>query len=228
MISVRTTLIFTLLGASALGGCTAQGYQMKYLAKTDVSFVADAHRSAMHAHLRAMTVKLYKRNPNQLARGPALSIQQRLSEIFDHPGELVFRELYERQGIEAMDLAFNPDFDGDRVFALMAGLTDMIRRSYNYKNEFFILDQLDEQKLYDSARNIEIAVWRLHNSRDSAGNLLILSDSHRGETRNLSYERLFGKMIATQDIMAQIISQKTHRNITRVVHNVASMAFLPI
>lgn len=225
--SKRNLIVWPLFLSALLSAC-GTGYQAKYLAKSDVSFVADTHLKRMERQLRKMTTKLYRRNPNQLARGPGISIEQRVGEIFDQPGELVFKELYEHRGIDAMNLAFNPNYDGDRVFALMAGMTDMIRASYNYKTEFFILDSLDEQKLYDSARNIEIAVWRLHNSRDSAGNLLILADSSATETRNLSYERLFGKMIATQDNLAEIIAQKTHRTITRVVHNVASMAFLPI
>lgn len=216
----------SLLLSLCLVGC--KGYRLDYLAKSDISFVADSHRQTMEEQLREMTIKLYKRNPKQLKRGPANSLEERLDEIFGTPGELVYRELYERKGIDAMAMALEPNYPGDRIFALMAGMTDMIRASYNYKDSFYLLDQLDEQKLYDSARNIEIALWRMHNKRDQQGQLLILTDSEGNEVRNLSYERLFGKMIATQDNMANIVSQKTHRAITKVVQNVATMAFLPI
>ena len=226
--TVPTFLVCLIACAFATLSLGCNGYRMEYLAKSDISFVADAHLQSMETQLREMTGKLYRRNPIQLTRGPGRDIEERIEEIFSRPGELVFRELYERKGIDAMSLAFNPEYEGDRVFALMAGMTDMIRSSYNYKDSFFLLDQLDAQKLYDSARNIEIAVWRLNNSVDHNGEPLLLVDSRRGEVRNLSYERLFGKMIATQDNLASVISQKSHRTITKVVQNVATMAFLPI
>jgi hypothetical protein len=48
------------------------------------------------------------------------------------------------------------------------------------------------------------------------------------ETRNLSYQRLIGQMIATQENLAYIIAQKTGRLIKTVVVKTASMMFLPI
>jgi hypothetical protein len=56
----------------------------------------------------------------------------------------------------------------------------------------------------------------------------MLSDSLAGEKRNLSYQRLIGRMIATQDNLAQIVSHKTGRIIKTVVVRAATMVFLPI
>ena len=102
----------------------------------------------------------------------------------------------------------DPAFRGDRVFALMVGMTGMIRESYGMKTEFFMLSKLDYQKLYYSARNIEIAMWRIRTHLDEQGKALILTNSRKGEGYNLSYERLFGKLIAHQDMLALIIAQK--------------------
>jgi len=57
--------------------------------------------------------------------------------------------------------------------------------------------------------------------------LFILTNSVEGEIQNLSYERLFGKIISLQDTMAQIVSNRSGRIIKEVVQ-IAGMAFLPI
>ena len=100
--------------------------------------------------------------------------------------------------------------------------------SYNGKTEFYLTDSLDPQKLYNSARNIEIAAWKLAHARDARGEPLLLSNEMAGDARNLSFEREFGKMIAYQDVMAQIAAQRTNRVIRRVVQTLATAVFLPI
>jgi len=94
--------------------------------------------------------------------------------------------------------------------------------------EFFVIDELDPQKLYNSARNVEIAVWKLSNDRDANGQLFLLSNSALDEPRNLSFERLFGKVIAHQDMMARIISGSTNRTIRHVIQRLMGAVFLPI
>ena len=104
----------------------------------------------------------------------------------------------------------------------------MIFLAYNEKTQFYLTDSFDPQKLYNSARNIEIAAWKLANTRDGRGEPLLLSNDLAGDVRNLSFEREFGKMIAYQDVMAQIAAQRTNRVIRRVVQSLATAAFLPI
>jgi len=110
---------------------------------------------------------------------------------------------------------------------MMYGLYTMIHKSYNSKCELFIPDSLNEQALYNSAKNIEIFVWRLNTRLKEDGHPLILTNSLEGEARNLSYERIFGKLISLQDTMALIVSRKTGRIIKEVVL-FTGMAFLPI
>ena len=45
----------------------------------------------------------------------------------------------------------------------------MIFLAYNEKTQFYLTDSFDPQKLYNSARNIEIAAWKLANARDARG-----------------------------------------------------------
>jgi hypothetical protein len=206
----------------------AGGFEPRRLGKTDIDMMADASLRALDGHLRELTVKLYRRNPRELRKVTGQTIDTRVQMLFDKPGPLRFDELQGNAGIEAMLLGFDEQFEGDRVFAVMAGLTDMLRKSYGYKTEFFMLDELNAQKLHDSARNIEILVWRLSQKRDSAGQLFLLTNESQESSSNLSFERLFGKMIAIQDMMATIVADRSQRSINRMVHGVASMVFLPI
>lgn len=217
-----------------IGGCAlspgARPFNVKNLAKSDTDLVADAYVTEVNRLSRELTIKLYQRNPRELRTGPpGMTLERRLSQLFDPPRRLAHPELEYRYGIDAVPLAFDPDYEGDRVFALMAGITGMLSASYNYKDEFFLLDGLDQQKLYDSARNLEIIVWRLSNRRDADGELLLLSNGVSEEgILNLSFERLFGKLIGHQDMMARIIADRTNRTINRAVYSVATTALIPI
>ncbi len=229
MKQLRFLLPAVVVGLSA---CATQpnqgGFRIQQLAKSDIDFVVDSHIRAQESHLRALAIKLYKRNPAELGKQPGKTLNARLEQLFGRPGELIFDELGGRQSVEAMLLGFDDQYTGDRVFAIMAGLTDMTRRSYNYKREFFMFDELDQQKLYNSARNIEVLVWRLGQRRNPQGQLYLLTNELNEEASNLSFERLFGKMIALQDMLAQITADKTNRSITKVIQNTATMVFLPI
>ena len=198
------------------------------LAKTDINMVADTSQREMHRLLEALLVKLYKRNPAELVKGETMTVSARREQIFGRPGRLVFAELGNRQGTQAINLAFAPDYPGDRVCALMVGLVGMVRSSYNWQDEQFMFDSLDQQHLFDSARNLEVVAWRLSNSRGGDGELLLLSNSRAGEPENLSYERLFGKMIAIQDMLAFVTAGKWQRGVNRAVRGAARMVLVPM
>lgn len=214
-----------------LVGCSGPGFNLKNLAKTDIDMVADAHYQEVELLLKELTIKLYKRNPKCLAAqkdiGRVHTVDTRVDQLFSFRERRSFPEL-SVSGVDAIERALSNDFDGDRVFALMVGLTTMIRQSYNDQSEFFIYSELDGQQLYYSARNLEIALWRISTYRDDHGAPFLLTNSMNGKVHNLSYERLFGKMIALQDILAKIIADKNQRFIKTVAQNVATMAFFPI
>jgi hypothetical protein len=219
-----TFIVFILV----VGGCSNQGFKVSNLAKGDIDFVADASYQQINDYLHTLTVKLYKRNPRELRKSGVASADVQIKRLFETEGPLVFAELNGAKGIDAMQLALDQAYSGDRVFALMAGLIDMVKESYGYKTDFYMFDQLDEDKLYKSARNVEILAWRLANNRDDSGDLLLLTNSRQGEMRNLSYARLFGSMIAVQDLMAQVIAKKYQRLINKITVNTASLIFIPL
>ena len=212
----------------SITACTDRPYALKTVAKSDIDLVADAHLEQINELLQNLMIKLYKRNPQELEKSRTHTIQTRLDQVFLTPGPLYFSEIKNQNGTEAVLLAFDPLYSGDRVFALIVGLTDMIKKSYGYQEEFFIISNLNQQDLYNSARNIEVVVWRLNHRYNSDGELFLLTNGHQGGVENLSFERLFGKVIATQDMMARITSDKTNRTINKVVHGIASATFLPV
>jgi hypothetical protein len=197
--------------------------------KSDIDMVVEVHQRRSLEHLRTLMRKLYRRNPAELRKSGLTDIEEAVARVFYTPLEQwQLPELEGRRGVDALRLAFHEEYQGDRVLALIAGLTSMLMAAYDYKTEFFVLDDLDPQKLYNAARNVEIAVWKLSNDRTSDGRLYLLSNSRPGEPANLSFERLFGKLIALQDSMALVISDKTRRAIKNVVQTLASAVFLPI
>jgi hypothetical protein len=201
---------------------------LSYLVKTDIDTVADQHMQANLANLALLAEKLYKRNP-VYCRQTNRSLQECVDYISSqHPPGWRYPELGRKTSVDALRLAFDETFNGDRVMAFIVGLTTMIIRAYDGKTEFHMLDDLEPQKLYDCARNIEIAVWKLSNDRDNQQQLYLLSNSLPGEPVNLSYERLFGKLISTQDNMANIMAEKTNRRIKNVIQSLATAVFFPI
>ena len=71
--------------------------------------------------------------------------------------------------------------------------------------------------------------FKLSNDHDSKGELFLMSNSSADEEiSNLSYERLFGKLIATQDNMAIIMAGKKKRTIKTVIQRMATAIFIPI
>ena len=218
----RCLLIALLLLFTA---CSGQGFQVKQLAKSDVDMVSDIVIEDTRRQLTELLHKLYKRNPRQLAKVAGMSVAQREQMLFEQQGKLVFAELNKVQEVAAMNLAFSPGFKGDRVFALMTGLTGMIRQSYGYNTELFFNVELDSQKLYNSARNIEVMAWKLKTQK--LGSDAIISDRSNGVIDNTSYERLYGKLIQKQDLMAKVIADRDNRAIKTVIQSGLSV-FLPI
>ncbi len=231
-IVIWPVLLFSLL----LGGCSQtpkpddpdQQLAFRDFFKTDIDQVSDIHRRTIHRLLKELTRKLYKRNPKQWREHDEPSAHFMLQRIFRPRTVTDFSELHGVRGIAAIRLAFQDDFRGDRVLAFSAGLTAMLQKSYQNKRDFYLTDTLDAQKLYNSARNVEIAAWLLRSSTDNQGALYLLSYSDAQGKINFSFERLIGKLIATQDNLAKIIAERQNRTIKSVVQKMVGAVFLPI
>jgi hypothetical protein len=224
----------------ALSGCAGQEIQRKNgnvsartfspanLAKSDVDMVTEMTQHEALKSLKLLTEKLYRRNPQEFRKSSQESAEIASAHIFEQVAKWADSSLRQASWEENFKLAFLDGYGGDRVQAFMGALTSMLMASYDHKTEFFLTDSLSAQKLYNSARNIEVAVWKLSNAKQPNGVKYLISNSMEGDVANLSFEREFGKLIAQQDLMALIIEDKSNRSISRVFQNVATFVFLPI
>ncbi len=204
-------------------------FNVKSIAKSDVDSVTEQHVNAVLYDLRELMIKLYRRNPRELRKSGYPTLKAAVDRIFANShGWQLPPTVDGLRGTPLIDLAFQPGFRGDRVRAFVVGLATMVVDSYGGRTEFYMFDDVDPQKLYNSARNVEIAAWRLTHRRDSSGHLYLLSTETSGPVVNLSFERLFGKIVALQDVMAKVMEDKTNRTIKGVIQRVASAVFLPI
>ena len=198
----------------AQSGCARM--PLANIAKTEIDLATDLTIRTLDDHLLRVTMELYRLNPEELRKGAQMTLETRLQQIISHSLTVAYHELENRQGTRAVELAFDPAYRGDRVFAMMLGIASMIRRAYNGKKEVFITDVLDGQRLYNSARNLEL--WKKRLEKQSGADAIAGGDG--------IYARI-DKMIALQDLGALIAENKGDRVINRAIHGAAT-AFLPI
>ena len=203
-------------------------FKLADLAKSDIDAVSEVHFNESIASAKLLMEKLYRRNPRELRKSDLPTPEAGVARAFDPRRAWRFAELSNQRGIDALQMAFRPDFTGDRVFAFGVGVGSMIAQAYGDKSQFYLVDNLDAQRLYNAARNVEIAAWKLANARNARGEPLLVSNEKTDDVANLSFEREFGKMIAYQDVMAEVAAQRTNRVIRRVVQTLATAVFLPI
>ena len=208
------------------GGQKEMRFEPRYLAKTEIDRVIDTDRAEVLAGLHRIAGKLYKRNPREWKKSGQPSREAAMARLF--AGGVDFPELEGRQEGAAVLLALSPEYQGDRVLGVMAGLLGMVYASFENKDDFYVLDDLNEQKLYNCARNVEIAIWKMSSARSATGELLLLSNELDPANPNLSFEREFGKVIGLLDFLSRIVADKNGRTVTRLTQSIATALFLPV
>ncbi|MDA8129033.1 MAG: hypothetical protein M0Z73_10090 [Betaproteobacteria bacterium] len=211
------------------GSSSARDFSLRDLAKSDVDDVIEIHQQDAIATLRTLTLKLYRRNPNEWRKSGFASADAATASVFD---PLPHWRLAAQKNLDwqsSLRDAWRDDYAGDRVRALMDGLLVMHMAAYGHHTEFYRLTDIDAQKLYNAARNTEAVVWKLSTARGPRGEPRLLSNGVGvNGAANLSFEREFGKLIGNDDTLAKIVEDKSNRAIRFGIVNVATMAFLPI
>jgi len=216
-------LIMSMAGCSGnKGNVKGRSFEMSSVAKNDIDLVTEMHQQVVFSALKELAEKLYKRNPREWKKEGHASIEAAVTALSAEP----FSKINGKSSIDAIRLAFDEKYHGDRVKAFVVGLETMTLDSYDGHRSLYIYHMLEAQKLYNSARNIELASWLIRTKYDANNELLLLSSGDKDQV-NLSFERLFGKMINAQDMMAQIMADRTHRQIKNVIQS-ALTAFIPI
>lgn len=174
------------------------------LGKGDFDRMADVEIRENIESLRTLMLKLYKRNPHELQKSTSDPAEKMVAWVLDGSAQHQFKfaEINNLQGTDAIFLAFKPDYTGDRVLPFIVGLYTMLLKAHNDKTDFYFTDSIDPQRIYNVARNIEIAAWKLSNARNQDGMLYLLTNEINETEKNLSFEREFGKMIGRTDLYA--------------------------
>ena len=231
--AASTVLALALLGACAAPAPAHKGEVQGAEASTREWGQSDINRVAtiaMRENLQALyrlADKLYRRNPAEWRKGGAPGRDEAVARlraaIEQRSG---WAPLQQRRDIDALALALAPEYADDRVAAFIHAVADMLIAAHGGKTEFFLIDGLDAQHLYNAARNLETAVWMLAQRRNARGGPLLLADEINAQERNLSYEREFGKIIARLDLLAQVTTEKYRRAVIGYVQGLAGGTFL--
>jgi hypothetical protein len=220
-----------ILPVLSMAGCVSGP---KQFAKTDIDRIADLHRREVNASVRRLAEKLYRRNPREWRKGGHATLEVAVAQLAD-PTLAGHSPVPDGQrGTALLLVGLRDDYPHDRVAAFVGGLANMLHDAFEGKLEFFVLDELDAQKLYNAARNLEIAAWKLANARrsqpegDIPAGAPILFSNEMSPVQNLSFEREFGRLIGNLDLLTQTVADKTNRTVVKIVQNIAAAVFLPI
>ncbi|HXK55684.1 MAG: hypothetical protein KDI74_16425 [Gammaproteobacteria bacterium] len=221
-----------------LGGCQpavqdntvrTHPFSLRDVVKSDTDKILELQLRNSTRLLKQLMKKLYLRNPKYWRSAGFQTADNAVDWAFaSRHREAVLRKCLQKKSIDSLQLAFDETYQGDRVLAFVYGLYGMLNDAYDNKTEFFLLDDLDPQRIYNATRNIEVAAWKLSHDRDTQHQLFLVSNALSGPVINLSFERLFGKLVAIHDGNAEFIADKTNRRINYVIQGVVRFVFLPI
>jgi hypothetical protein len=197
--------------------------------KTDFDRMADLELAENMQSLKTLMLKLYKRNPRELAKSTSENAGKMVEWVFEGESQhhWQFKEINYKQGTEALYLTFDESYQGDRVLPFIVGLSTMFKKVHGNKKSFFFTDSLEPQLIYNAARNVEIAAWKLSTNRKSNGELYLISNEINDHESNLSFEREFGKIIGRTDLYAFLLEEKSQRFISKMMQSIATATFLP-
>lgn len=234
---------FLLAAAAALlAGCAADAptdrgevkgapFSTEEFLQSEGNRLTQATMQANLASLQLLADKLYRRNPAEWRKSAATREEALQKLAASVQGGQPWMPLDGQRDVAALSLALSPQFSGDRVGAFIAACADTIVTAQGNRREFLYLDGIDPQHVYNAARNMETALWILNTRRDGAGRPLLLSNEIVGDTRNLSFEREFGKIIGRLDLLASYMTERYRRAGINYVQGLVAapfLAFLPV
>lgn len=179
--------------------------------------------------LNRLVEKLYRRNPAQWRKSDAPDLAHAIQrakqsiETGQRPAQLEGLSY-----LQMLSVSLDPNYQGDRVAAFVLGLADMIIQAHNGKTRFYVSDSLNAQRIYNAARNVEIADWMLANRRDSSDRHLLLANEISGDQSNLSFEREFGQLIGRLDLVANLLDENLRRIGINYMQGLLFFNFLPV
>ena len=165
------------------------------------------------SHLLAVMTTLYRLNPDELQKSASVSPEEMAQWVFEGPFGWKFDALREAQGSEALNLAFDPEFDGDRILAMITGIQTMIITAYGGKTEFLFPDPINPHHLNIAARNMDKALWKLQNT----SNDIEIESTRKGISTDANILSMLTKIKQTLDLDARMHAE--HSSLASISHN---------
>jgi len=198
-----------------------------FLLQTTIDEISEIHQQESLKLIKDLMYKLYLKNPKELKKNNYSLKEIEILSFKNITQQPPLKILNNTRSLKSIYLAFNTKYSGDRIFALIYGLSSMLMDAYQNKNKLIITDTLEAQKFYNLARNFEIVTWMLNNKKKNNGKPFLISNSFSKE-KNISFERLLGKLISQQDMMSNILITTKNQTIKTTVFNVMSALLLPV
>ena len=206
--------------------------EVKEWGQSDVNRMATLSMQANLQSLYVLMEKLYRRNPQEWRKGGFDSREHAMQAVKKAiESAQPWPDLLDQRDIAGMSMALAPEFSSDRVAALTWATADMLITAYGGRTTLYLIHGLDAQSVYNAARNLEVANWMLTHRKLANGQPMLLTNEINPSERNLSFEREFGKMIARNDLMAEVVTEKYRRAVIGYVQGLAGgslFQFLPV
>ncbi len=175
------------------------------------------------SHLRLTMTALYRLNPHELQKSASVSPEEMAQWVFEGPFGWKFDALRNAQGIEALNLAFNPEFHGDRILAMITGIQTMIIAAYGGKTEFHFPDPVNPHHLNIAAQNVDKVLWKLKNT----SNDIEIESTRTGISTDANILSMLTKIKQTLDLDARMHAERSNQNLTLNQTTIETDEFLP-
>lgn len=204
--------------ALCLAGCSAfqsteraQAYANSEWLQSGANRIANLALRDNLESIRRVQLSLYRRNPREWRKWAASQ-----ADAIDRTWEAAMESkpwpaLRGATGIDAVRMAFDTGFKGDRVAALVIGWAAMLRQANGNTWSQSMIDGVDAENSYRVARNMEISLWLISSKSDADGQPLLLATEIGERGRNLVVDRELSKVVARLDLLAAQADEKYRR-----------------
>lgn len=212
-----------LLGLAGCGAFTqtdrAQNYASREWLQSGTNRLANLALRDNLQSIRRVQLSLYRRNPREWRKWCATADEatQRTWDAVMNDRPLA--ELRGATSIDAVRLAFEPHYEGDRVAALVVGWAAMLKQANGDTWEQTLIDGVSAENAHRAARNVEISLWLLSARAGADGKPLLLSTEISERGRNLVVDRELSKVVGRLDLLAAQADEKYRRAALDFSHN---------
>lgn len=178
----------------------------KELVQSDVNRMATIAMSDNLDALFQIANRLYDHNPSQLNKSglDKKAAIARLSHAIKT--RTPWKSLGDKRALDAVVLSLSPGFKADRVAAFIYATSDIFILAQGDRIEFYLLNGLDAQKLYNAARDVDQASQLLMTKNNPQIYALAMSNDDAKY-----YDKAFGKIIGRLDTLGEFVTEKYRR-----------------